>query len=107
MTLNEYQEQSQETAFYPDRGNNVYYPAIGLAGEAGEVCNQIKKIMRDDNGVVTSPREAKLIDELGDVLWYVAALATELRIDLNSVAKINIEKLKFRQNNNSLKGDNR
>ena len=56
MTLNEYQEQSQETAFYPDRGNNVYYPAIGLAGEAGEVCNQIKKIMRDDNGVVTSPR---------------------------------------------------
>jgi NTP pyrophosphatase (non-canonical NTP hydrolase) len=107
MTLNEYQEQSQETAFYPDRGNNVYYPAIGLAGEAGEVCNQIKKIMRDDHGNMTSPREAKLIDELGDVLWYVAALATELRIDLNSVAKINIEKLKFRQNNNSLKGDNR
>ena len=107
MTLNEYQEQSQETAFYPDRGNNVYYPAIGLAGEAGEVCNQIKKIMRDDNGNMTSPREAKLINELGDVLWYVAALATELGIDLNSVAKINIEKLKFRQNNNSLKGDNR
>jgi len=107
MTLNEYQEQANETAVYPDRGNNVYYPALGLAGEAGEVCNQIKKIMRDDNGNMTSPREAKLINELGDVLWYVAALATELGIDLNSVAKINIEKLKFRQNNNSLKGDNR
>lgn len=104
-----YQYKSQETAVYPDKGDNLYYPALGLAGEAGEVCEKIKKIMRDKNGVITREDALELSKELGDVLWYISALASELDVSLSTIAEKNIEKLSSRQERGKLlgSGDNR
>ena len=97
------------TAIYPNKGTNLYYPALGLAGESGEVCEKIKKIMRDDEGVITPEKRDELTKELGDVLWYVSALATELGVSLSCIANNNISKLKSRQERKVLSGngDNR
>ena len=107
--LNRYQEEAWETAIYPSKGNNLYYPALGLAGEAGEVCNKIKKIMRDQHGVPSADQKHEIAKELGDVLWYLGALATELDSHLGCIAEGNIEKLEDRQKRNMLggSGDNR
>lgn len=104
-----YQYKSQETAVYPDKGDNLYYPALGLAGEAGEVCEKIKKIMRDKMGVITREDALELSKELGDVLWYISALASELDVSLSIIAEKNIEKLSSRQERGKLlgSGDNR
>jgi|TARA_Y100000310_G_scaffold303811_1_gene342451 NTP pyrophosphatase (non-canonical NTP hydrolase) len=104
-----YQKEALTTAFYPNKGNNLYYPALGLAGESGEVCEKIKKIYRDMDGEVTESSKNDLVRELGDILWYVAALADEIDICLSEVAEENILKLSDRQQRDKLKGsgDNR
>lgn len=109
MEFKEYQEKAWSTAVYPNKGSNIYYPTLGLAGEAGEVCEKMKKIMRDDNGVVSAEKKELIKKEIGDVLWYCAALSTELGIDLNDVAQTNIDKLFSRKERNTLhgSGDNR
>ena len=83
----EYQTATQETAIYPGQRSStgLIYTALGLAGEVGEVCDQVKKVMRDDGNVLTSERLVKLSGELGDVLWYLARAARELEIDLGEV----------------------
>jgi len=95
VELSDYQRLSRETAAYP-REAWLAYPALGLAGEAGEVANDVKKVIRDDDGVVSGERRSQLAGELGDVLWYVAQLATELELDLEDVAGANLEKLRSR-----------
>jgi NTP pyrophosphatase (non-canonical NTP hydrolase) len=107
--LNRYQEEAWETAIYPAKGDNLYYPALGLAGEAGEVCNKVKKIMRDQDGVPTLKQKQEIAKELGDVLWYLATLATELDSHLGCIAGDNLEKLADRKKRNMLggSGDNR
>ena len=107
--LNLYQEEAWETAIYPDKGNNLYYPALGLAGEAGEVCNKIKKIMRDQHGIPTPEQKQEIAKELGDVLWYIASLTTELDSHLGCIADNNLNKLKSRKDRGVLggAGDNR
>lgn len=105
MDLNEYQKLAKRTAVCPLIGHKVVYPALGLAGEAGEVVNKIKKIFRDDNGVLTDSRKKEIFKELGDILWYVAQVSTELDISLDEVAVANIEMLKSRQERDKLKGD--
>ena len=107
--LNRYQEEAWETAIYPNKGNNLYYPALGLAGEAGEVCNKIKKVMRDQDGIPTTEQKHEIAKELGDVLWYLATLATELDSHLGCIAEGNVQKLKDRQERGTLQGsgDNR
>lgn len=107
--MNRYQEEAWETAIYPAKGDNLYYPALGLAGEAGEVCNKIKKIMRDRNGIPTAEQKLEIAKELGDVLWYLATLATELDSHLGCIAGDNLEKLADRKKRNMLggSGDNR
>ncbi len=109
MTFEEYQIESRKTAVYPDINNNFVYPTLGLAGEAGEVAEKIKKVIRDGNGVVTDEKKQEITKELGDVLWYVANLAKELGISLEDVASKNIEKLQSRQQRGELhgSGDNR
>lgn len=104
-----YQDEAETTAVYPNKGNNLCYPALGLAGEAGEVCEKIKKIIRDKEGVPTNADLDDLSKELGDVLWYISAVATELDISLASIAERNLIKLKDRENRGVLKGsgDNR
>tara|TARA_R110000824_G_scaffold363766_1_gene552077 strand:+ start:36 stop:380 length:345 start_codon:yes stop_codon:yes gene_type:complete len=107
--LDRYQEEAWETAIYPDKGNNLYYPALGLVGEAGEVCNKIKKVMRDQNGEATPEQKNEIAKELGDVMWYLATLATELDSHLGCIADHNLKKLEDRQKRGVLRGsgDNR
>lgn len=106
MNINEYQKQASETAIYKDK---LIYPTLGLAGEAGEIANKVKKILRDSSGEMQEEVRQDLISELGDVLWYVAALATDLKTELSEVANKNIEKLNSRKNRGTIggSGDNR
>ena len=107
--LDDYQEKASRTAAYPDIGSNLYYPTLGLAGEAGEVANKVKKIYRDQDGYIYQSDTAGLMDELGDVLWYVAAIASELELSLSSIAERNIDKLSSRSERDKVggSGDNR
>ena len=103
MELSEYQRLSRSTAKYP-RQEALTYPALGLAGEAGEVAEHAKKAIRDDAGAISDDRRQAMAKELGDVLWYVAQLATELDLDLGEVAEANLEKLLSRQRRGVLSG---
>jgi len=106
LGLDAYQRLAGRTAQYPGRGEKPMsaYPALGLAGEAGEVCEQIKKAMRDDGGEITPERHKALRKELGDVLWYLAALAFELDLDLSDIAQANLDKLADRKARGVLQG---
>ncbi len=104
MDLSDYQERSRVTAVYPGAGENLVYPALGLCGEAGEVAEKVKKAIRDDGGILTPERREALAAELGDVLWYVAQVATEAELDLDAVATANLEKLRSRQERAVLQG---
>ncbi len=105
MNLSDYQIFAKTTALYPNAGQNLYYPALGLGGETGEVLNKVKKVMRDHGGTVTDEYRAILRSELGDVLWYVAALARELNLDLDDIAQANLDKLLSRKERGTLGGD--
>lgn len=98
MNFEEYQTAASVTALYPNRLKNLEYPTLGLAGEAGEVANIVKKIQRDFGGEITDEIRAKLKDELGDVLWYISACADELNLTLTEIAEFNVEKLAQRHN---------
>lgn len=104
VELAEYQRLSRRTAEYP-REAWLAYPALGLAGEAGEVAEHAKKAIRDDGGEVSAERRAAMAAELGDVLWYVAQLATELGLDFEDIAQANLDKLRSRQRRGVLSGD--
>lgn len=107
--FNEFQKKCGQTAVYPRVGKNFTYPTIGLMGEAGEVANKIKKIIRDDKGKLKSEKAKEIGLELGDVMWYVAQLTTELGLKLSDVAGDTIEKLASRKNRGKIhgSGDNR
>ncbi|MBI2024942.1 MAG: nucleoside triphosphate pyrophosphohydrolase family protein [Candidatus Harrisonbacteria bacterium] len=109
MTFEEYQKLSRKTAIYPNAGNNFIYPTLGLAGEAGEVAEKIKKVLRDHGGKISDEKKEELKKELGDVLWYVAQISSEFNIPLETVAAGNLEKLysRFERNKISGDGDNR
>ena len=109
MDFATYQEKSRVTAVYPDAGRTMVYPTLGLAGEAGEVAEKVKKIIRDDGGVVSDTKRTEIAKELGDVLWYVSQIATELGVSLDDVAQGNIDKLYSRMDRDVLRGsgDNR
>lgn len=109
MTFIDYQLKVRQSAFYPNIGSNLSYPCLGLAGETGEVCDKIKKIIRDKEGVVSTEDVEEIKKELGDVLFYIAAQAWELGITLESVAQANIDKIADRKKRGKLKGsgDNR
>jgi NTP pyrophosphatase (non-canonical NTP hydrolase) len=104
VELDDYQRLSRRTAEYP-REAWLTYPALGLCGEAGEVAEHAKKAIRDDGGEVSTERKAKMSKELGDVLWYVAQLASELGLELEQIAHENLEKLLSRQQRGVLSGD--
>jgi NTP pyrophosphatase (non-canonical NTP hydrolase) len=105
MNFEEYQKKSRETALYPNLGNNFIYPTLGLCGEAGEVAEKIKKIIRDNHGKINQERKVMLEKELGDVLWYLANLSTELDLSLNNIAHKNLEKLAQRLQKGTVHGD--
>lgn len=107
--FDDYQKQCKKTAVYPKIGKSFVYPLIGLQGEVGEVSEKIKKLFRDDKGKLTEEKKIEIAKELGDVMWYVAQLSTELNLKLSNVVKMNIEKLSSRKERNMLHGggDNR
>lgn len=109
MTFDDYQQKAKATVVYPDQGNNIIYPTLGFVGEAGELADKVKKIFRDDKGKLSDEVKEAIIDEIGDVLWYMAALCTELKTDLSKVAQGNLDKLKSRQQRDTIhgSGDNR
>ena len=106
--FNSYQRSATKTAIYPPE-HKILYPALGLAGEAGEVANKVKKLMRD--GVNNMPENWRddIASEIGDVLWYCAALATDLNLSLGTIAGLNQAKLHKRMSENKIggSGDNR
>lgn len=105
MNFNDYQQRSRATAQYPAIGHPVIYPALGLVNEAGEVAGKIKKIFRDKQGNIGEVEREALKAELGDVLWYIAQVATELNLPLDEIAEANITKLLDRQSRGKIQGD--
>lgn len=108
MHLNEYQNQAMQTAIFPiDQG--IEYTTLGLVSEAGEVAGKVKKIIRDKGGVFDEATRKAIADEVGDVLWYVAALSRELGYGLDSIGAQNLNKLSDRKDRGVLggSGDNR
>jgi NTP pyrophosphatase (non-canonical NTP hydrolase) len=105
MELWEYQKKSRKTANYPSIGHSVIYPTLGLTSETGEVAGKIKKIFRDKGGLIGEVEREALKSELGDVLWYLAQVCTELDLSLDDVAQANIEKLYSRLERGRISGD--
>ena len=99
FTFDDYQKATSDTAIYPTT-TAILYPALGLSGEAGEVANKVKKIVRDKE----LDREG-IAAELGDCLWYIAALCRDLNVNMGEVAKNNLDKLQDRKKRGTLKGN--
>lgn len=97
MTFEDYQNDSRRTAQYSVVGHKLVYPTLGLTGEAGEVAEKVKKLLRNNGGKLTPAITEDLTLELGDVLWYLTQLATELGVSLEQVAKANLVKLNDRK----------
>lgn len=108
MTLNEYQLKALETATFPQE-MAIIYPSLGMNGEAGEVADKVKKVIRDYNGMFTPECNLEIAKEIGDVLWYCAVLANSLGYSLDKIGEMNIQKLASRQQRGVLcgNGDNR
>jgi NTP pyrophosphatase (non-canonical NTP hydrolase) len=104
MDLDAYQNQARQTALYPQAGSNPIYPTLGLCGEAGEVADKVKKVLRDQGGVFDARVREDLKLELGDVLWYVAQLASELGFSLEEIGQANLAKLASRSERNVISG---
>ncbi len=105
MDFNDYQTKSRKTAEYPAIEHPVIYPTLGLVNEAGEVAGKIKKVFRDKDGQISEETREALKAELGDVLWYIAQIATELDLSLDEIAEYNITKLYDRLERGRIKGD--
>ena len=105
MNFNQYQTKSRKTAGYPAIGHPVIYPTLGLTNEAGEVAGKIKKVFRDQDGQISAETREALKAELGDVLWYLAQVATELDLTLDEIAEYNIKKLYSRLERGKFRGD--
>jgi len=109
MTFDEYQKEAAKTAKYPDIGNNYVYPTLGVVGEAGEIAEKVKKIIREDKGKISKTKKKEIKKEMGDVLWYLSKLADELKLSFNDIAETNVKKLNSRAERNVIhgSGDNR
>ena len=104
MDFKTYQKKARETAQYPDLGSNNIYPTLGLVGEAGEVAEKVKKVIRDNNGIFDEQSKIGIKKELGDVLWYIANLCTEFEFNMDDVALQNLSKLKSRAAKGKISG---
>lgn len=104
-SLDDYQRHSRKTWSLIRTDHPIVYPTLGLANEAGEVAGKIKKIFRDRGGEITAEDREALRQELGDVLWYLAQICTELDLTLSEVASANLTKLFSRRERGTLYGD--
>lgn len=104
MDFKTYQKHARLTAQYPNLGSNNIYPTLGLVGEAGEVAEKVKKVIRDKNGIFDEESKKGIKKELGDVLWYISNLCNEFDFELEEVALQNLEKLKLRAAKGKISG---
>lgn len=106
MDFDEYQQKALATAIYP---HPIVYPTLGLTGEAGEVADKVKKVIRDNQGEFGDERRLEIAKEIGDVLWYCAMLAHDLGYTFDHIAQINCDKIAARKNAGTIhgEGDNR
>mgnify|MGYP003973997339 FL=1 len=102
MDMNDYQAQARTTAIYPE-DLGLIYTALGLTGESGEVAEKVKKMIRDGTEL-NIVKKGEIALELGDVLWYIANLAHEIGVSLETIAKTNIKKINNRAKNDTIKG---
>jgi NTP pyrophosphatase (non-canonical NTP hydrolase) len=102
LTLDEYQTGALTTDTTPEHGFDYF--VLGVAGEAGELAEQVKKYHRDDDGQLLMERRQAMIKELGDVMWYIAVMAHRLDLSLEEVALLNLEKLADRAARGKIKG---
>jgi len=103
--FNTYQRESRKTWHLIHTDHAIVYPTLGLANEAGEVAGKVKKIFRDKDGVIGPEEREALKQELGDVLWYLAQICTELDLTLEEVAEANLTKLFSRKERGAIQGD--
>ena len=103
MDFETYQKDAKETAIYPSN-LKILYPALGLAGEAGEVANKVKKIARDHWGKMPENWRHQIASEIGDVLWYCSALASDINVPLGEIAYNNLQKLGKRKKSGTIGG---
>ena len=108
MDIGEYQKQAQAFMIYP-KNEKINYPIHGLNSEAGEVADKYKKIIRDKKGQMTDEDRTEMLKEIGDVLWYLAALCTDINMPLHQAALMNLQKLNSRLSRDVISGsgDNR
>ena len=106
--LCDYQRKAHKTAIYP-KELRILYPVLGLCGETGELAEKIKKVFRDDGGIVSVEKKEQVAKELGDIMWYLAEVATSFGLTLGGIAELNLAKLAKRKEQNTLSGsgDNR
>ena len=104
MDFKTYQKLARLTAQYPNLGSNNIYPTLGLVGEAGEVAEKVKKVIRDKKGIFDEESKMGIKKELGDVLWYLSNLCDEFDFTLEDVALHNLEKLKLRAAKGKISG---
>lgn len=113
--LDDYQQKTAATAVYPGSGRAprdfeaaMSYLGLKLAGESGEVCEKLGKWLRGDDGRMIPKRmkldDSAIVKELGDVLWYVAQIASQLGVNLSTIATVNIDKLADRKARGVIKG---
>jgi len=104
MTFNEYQRAARKTSQNTWIGDGLVYPVLGLVSESGELAGKVKKLWRDHNGARTRDDSIALKKELGDCMWYIAEIATQLGESLDEIAEINIVKLADRQARDTISG---
>jgi len=106
LTLDMYQREAHKVAIYPGIGtrDGLAYTIVGLCGEAGELANHFKKVMRDDGSELTPQKKKAMIGELGDILWYVSQCAQEMGVTLDDVGKANLKKLGSRTIRGKIQG---
>lgn len=103
--FDEYQQLSRRTWNLVHTDHPIVYPTLGLVNEAGELAGKVKKIFRDKQGEISNDDRDALKYELGDVLWYLAQIATELQLSLDEVAQANLDKLASRLERNQIQGE--
>ena len=104
-SFDEYQRLSRRTWNLVQTDHPIVYPTLGLVNEAGELAGKVKKIFRDKQGIISDADCEALKFELGDVMWYLAQIATELNLSLEEVAQANIDKLASRLERNRIQGE--
>ena len=108
LTFENYEKIAMKNKVY-GYGTKILYPTLGLTGEAGEVADKVKKVLRDHNGDFDISKSIEIAKELGDVLWYITAMANDLGFDLDMIAQMNLDKVLSRKHRNVIngEGDNR